>query len=329
MNIILLSGGSGKRLWPFTNEGDSKQFLPIFQTEDGTYESMLQRMYRQIQKVDREAKITITASKTQMAAVYDQLGDMVSLCEEPCTRDTFPAIVLAAAYLYEVKKIPKEEVVVICPVDPYVEEDYFEALKELEQLAKKKEINLALMGIEPTCPSERYGYIIPSKKEKVSDVLKFKEKPTVEKAKMYLLQGALWNSGVFAIQIEKILEKAREVVSFRNYQEFYSRYHTLQKISFDYAVVEQEKKIQVMRFMGIWKDLGTWKTLTEVIKEKIIGNVIVSSDCDNVHVVNKLDLPILCIGLENIVVSANQNGILIADKEEADRIKPYVNQIRI
>lgn len=102
MNIILLSGGSGKRLWPLSNDIRSKQFIKIFKKEDGTYESMVQRVYRQIKKVDTDATVTIATGKTQVSAIHNQLGEDVGISVEPCRRDTFPAIALATAYLVDV-----------------------------------------------------------------------------------------------------------------------------------------------------------------------------------------------------------------------------------
>ena len=170
MNIILLSGGSGKRLWPLSNDIRSKQFIKIFKKEDGAYESMLQRVYSQIKQVDTDATVTIATSKTQVSAIHNQLGEHVGVSIEPCRRDTFPAIALATAYLVDVLHIDPSESVVVCPVDPYVEDAYFEALKELSAQADKGEANLILMGIEPTYPSEKYGYIIPQNGEHISSV---------------------------------------------------------------------------------------------------------------------------------------------------------------
>lgn len=195
MNIVLLSGGSGKRLWPLSNEVRSKQFVKIFRSKEKDYQSMVQRVYQQIKEVNPETRILVTTSKTQVSAIHHQLGSEVEVCVEPCRKDTFPAIVLATAYLHDVKHLSEEEVVVVCPIDPYVEKDYFEALEELAVEAKKGKANLVLMGIEPTYPSEKYGYIIPDNTEKISNVKEFREKPDLEKAKTYLLQGALWNGG--------------------------------------------------------------------------------------------------------------------------------------
>ncbi len=327
MNIVLLSGGSGKRLWPLSNDIRSKQFIKIFKKEDGTYESMVQRVYRQIKKVDNDATVTIATSKTQVSAIHNQLGMDVGISIEPCRRDTFPAIALATAYLVDVKGIDPEQSVVVCPVDPYVQNEYFEALKALSDQADKGEANLVLMGIEPTYPSEKYGYIIPKTEDKTSEVATFKEKPTVDVAKEYISQGALWNGGVFAYKLKYVLDKAHELIDFTDYQDLFNKYDTLTKISFDYAVVEKEDKIQVMRFSGEWKDLGTWNTLTEAMEESVVGKGILNDSCKGVHIVNEMDVPVLAMGLTDVVISASPEGILVSDKEQSSYIKPYVDGI--
>lgn len=327
MNIVLLSGGSGKRLWPLSNDIRSKQFIKIFKNDCGTYESMVQRVYRQIKAIDKDATVTIATSKTQVSAIHNQLGEDVGISVEPCRRDTFPAIALATAYLADIQKVDPEESVVVCPVDPYVENDYFEALKALGNQADKGEANLVLMGIEPTYPSEKYGYIIPESTDNVSSVSTFKEKPDTATAKSYIEQGALWNGGVFAYKLKYVLDKAHELIDFTDYQDLFSKYDTLKKISFDYAVVEKEEKIQVMRFAGQWKDLGTWNTLTEAMEESSVGDAILNDTCSNVHIINELNVPVLAMGLQDVVISASPEGILVSDKEQSSYIKPYVDKI--
>lgn len=326
MNIVLLSGGSGKRLWPLSNDIRSKQFIKIFKREDGIYESMVQRVYRQIKKVDEDAVVTIATSKTQVSAIHNQLGDHIGISVEPCRRDTFPAIALATAYLTDVQGVDPEEAVVVCPVDPYVEDDYFEALKALGEQAEKGEANLVLMGIEPTYPSEKYGYIIPESTDHTSAVKTFKEKPDSETAKEYIAQGALWNGGVFAYKLKYVLDKAHELIDFTDYHDLFDQYETLTRISFDYAVVEKEEKIQVQRFSGQWKDLGTWNTLTEAMEESVVGNGILNETCSGVHIVNEMDVPVLAMGLHDVVISASPEGILVSDKEQSSYIKPFVDQ---
>ena len=341
MNIILLSGGSGKRLWPLSNDIRSKQFIKIFKkpnanasagipsavSTDDTYESMLQRVYRQIKTADPEATVTLATGKSQVSAIHNQLGEGVGISVEPCRRDTFPAIALATAYLHDVKGIPADEAVVVCPVDPYVNDDYFAALHQLWELAQQGTANLVLMGIQPTYPSEKYGYIIPETKDTVSKVSTFKEKPDAATAQQYIDQGGLWNGGVFAYKISYVLERAHQLIDFTDYADLFSKYDTLTKISFDYAVVEHEPDIAVMRFNGEWKDLGTWNTLTEAMEENVLGDARLNETCRNVHVINELGIPILAMGLQDMVISASSEGILVADKEQSSYIKPFVDAI--
>ena len=326
MNIVLLSGGSGKRLWPLSNDIRSKQFIKIFKKEDGTYESMVQRMYRQIKTIDSDATVTIATSKKQVSAIHNQLNDAVGISVEPCRRDTFPAIVLAVEYLKDVMKVGMDESVVVCPVDPYVDKGYFEKLKELSDEAEKGDANLVLMGVEPTYPSEKYGYIIPTSKERTAAVSTFKEKPTEKVAKEYLKEGALWNGGVFAFKLGYLINKAHELIDYNDYADMFSRYEEMPKISFDYAVVEKEDKIKVQRFDGEWKDLGTWNTLTEAMDENIVGKGVMNEKCDGVHIVNEMNVPILAMGLHDVVISASSEGILVSEKEQSSYIKPFVDK---
>ena len=323
MNIILLSGGSGKRLWPLSNDVRSKQFLKIFRKPDGTKESMAQRMYRMITEVDPDSKITIATSEMQIPQIKAQLGEQVGVSVEPMRRDTFPAIALAAAYLKD-QGVERSEAVVVCPVDPYVEEDYFDCLKRLSDEAQKETAaNLTLMGIDPTYPSEKYGYIIPTSVDAVAAVREFKEKPSGAVAEQYIKQGALWNGGVFAFKLGYLLDIAEAILGSCDYRTLAENYANLQKISFDYAIVEKEKSINVIRFRGSWKDLGTWNTLTEAMDEAFTGNSTVDG-CFNTHVINELGIPLIALGIKDAVIAATPDGILVSDKEKSPELKEYV-----
>lgn len=327
MNIILLSGGSGKRLWPLSNDVRSKQFIKLFKGENEEYESMVQRVYRQIKTVDPDSKVTIATSKSQASAIKNQLGEKTSICVEPCRRDTFPAIALAAAYLRDELGVDENEAVVVCPVDPYVDCTYYESVKSLHSLAKDGDADLTLMGIEPTYPSEKYGYIIPESGENISTVKEFKEKPDVSTAIEYIEHKALWNAGIFAFKLGYILNKAHNMIDFKDYYDLFNKYDTLEKISFDYAVVEKEPSIQVLRYNGDWKDVGTWNMMAEVMADKTKGMAILDETCENTNIVNELNIPILCMGSKDMIIAASGDGILIADKERSAQMKPYVEKI--
>ncbi len=326
MNIILLSGGSGKRLWPLSNDIRSKQFIKIFKktNEDGTveYESMVQRIYSQIKAVDPDATVTIATSKSQVSSIHNQLGYDVGISVEPCRRDTFAAIALATAYLHDVQSVPESEAVVVCPVDPYVDQGYFKCLEDMYKAAQEGDKNLVLMGIEPTYPSAKYGYIIPN-----GSGFDFTEKPDEKTAAEYISRNALWNGGVFAYKLSYVLEKSRQLLGTSDYETLFNSYNTLKKISFDYAVVEAEKSIEVLKYSGTWKDLGTWNTLTEAMSENTIGDVRMDTTSTNVHAINELDVPILIMGGHDLIVSASAEGILVSDKDQSSYIKPFVDDI--
>lgn len=336
MNIILLSGGSGKRLWPLSNDIRSKQFIKIFRkpahevpmgTEySGDYESMVQRVYRQIKTVDPSATVTIATSKSQVSAIHNQLGENVGISVEPCRRDTFPAISLATAYLHDVMKVSEDEAVVVCPVDPYVDDSYFKCLEGMHRAALKND-GLVLMGIYPTYPSEKYGYIRAIDDGEGNYSFEFKEKPDKETAKKYIEQGCLWNGGVFAYKLSYVLNKSKELLGTSDYEELFRNYDQLTKISFDYAVAEHEKNLTIVRYLGEWKDLGTWNTLTEAMEEDFVGDVQMNENCQNVHVVNEMGVPMLVMGCKDLVISASPEGILVSDIDQSSYIKPYVDAI--
>ena len=328
MNLILLSGGSGTRLWPLSNDVRSKQFIKLFRREDGEYESMLQNMYGHIRSVTPDAVVTVATSKMQAAAIRNQLGDDVGVSVEPCRRDTFPAIALAVLYLHDVQKVSEDDAVVVCPVDPYVGKEYFSALERLYQLAKSDDAsNLTLMGISPTYPSDKYGYIIPEDKDEVSRVKMFKEKPDEKTAESYIREGALWNSGVFAFKISYLMEKAKDLLGTSDYVELYDGYDEAKKISFDYAVSEKEKDISVLRFSGKWEDVGSWDSLVGVMEDQIVGDAAMHEGCENTKIINELDIPVIAMGMKDTVISASSQGILVSDVSVASKIKPYVEDL--
>ncbi|MBR4151825.1 MAG: cupin domain-containing protein [Selenomonadaceae bacterium] len=322
MKIILLSGGSGQRLWPLSNDVYSKQFLKIFKDE----ECMLQRVLKQIRRTCAEAIVTIATAKKQVTLLKKYLGDNFDLSVEPCRRNTFPSIALAAAYLHDIKRICANENIIICPVDPYVDDNFFaQFLLLVEQISDNAP--LILMGIEPIYPSEKYGYIIPDTNDKISRVKMFKEKPNLIDAQKFIDAGGLWNGGVFAFKLSYILDKAQKLLGTSSHAELKENYDALPNISFDYAVVEHEKNIKVVRYVGEWRDIGTWNTLTEVLESNFIGQVQSDKTCRNLHVINSSDVPIICMGLKDAVVAASPEGILVSDKVSSSFIKPFVENL--
>lgn len=326
MKIILLSGGSGQRLWPLSNDLRSKQFLKVLEHE-GTKESMVQRVWRQLKNNKLSHLVSIATSKSQVEILKSQVGNDVPLIVEPERRDTFPAIFLSAMHLYSEQKTFIDEVVIVLPVDPYVEDEFFEKLKELEHLILSKGSDIALLGALPTYPSSKYGYIVPNnQKSKFNNsVKKFVEKPDEKTAERLLNDNAYWNCGVFAFKLKTLLDTAHNYIDTPTFEYVEKNYFKLPKISFDYEFVEKCSNISFVPYEGYWKDLGTWNTLTDEIISNKIGNGKLSSDSSNTHLINELDIPVTILGIKDAVVIASSDGILVSSKSESHKIKEHIN----
>ncbi|COE40945.1 sugar phosphate nucleotidyltransferase [Bacillus cereus] len=327
MKLILLSGGSGKRLWPLSNDSRSKQFLKVLKNENSEMQSMVQRVWGQLTSLGIENDAVIATSKSQVDMINSQLGNDVPIIIEPERRDTFPAIALAASYLYSKEHVDLDEVVGVLPVDPYVENDFFERLLDLEKALNSSNADLGLMGITPTYPSEKYGYIVPSVQKSTQELIQvshFKEKPATAEAEELLKQNALWNSGVFAFKLDKIISLLDQKGLPVQYDMLVQQYASLPKISFDYEVVEKTENIVAIPYNGSWKDLGTWNTLTEEMGTNILGKGNMGVECKQNHIINELDIPVSVLGLSNIIVAVSPDGILVSEKDASPRVKELV-----
>ena len=331
MQIVLLSGGSGKRLWPLSNNARSKQFLPLLEKEDGNMESMVQRVVRQVREANLTDNITLATNASQMDIIINQLGESVSVVTEPERRDTFPAIALASSYLKLAKNCPDDEVVVIMPCDPYTESGYFETIGKMVKCVEANVAELVLMGITPTYPSEKYGYVVPDTSsqnvEGSMNVRQFTEKPNVERAKELLSIGALWNGGVFAFKLGYMMDIVRKYIISDSFENTRARYSEFPKISFDYEVAEKAQSVAVVPYTGQWKDLGTWNTLTDELRRPVIGNAMMGPRCTNTHIINELQYPIYVDGMEDTVIAASPDGIIVCKKKYSEDIKKAVDNL--
>lgn len=324
MKLVLLSGGSGKRLWPLSNDSRSKQFLKVLESPLGEPESMVQRVWRQLGEAGLAESSYLATGRGQVEMIQSQLGGDVKIIVEPERRDTFPAIALTAVYLYSVEGVRPDETVAILPVDPYVEGSFFGSISQLEQALDDTGANLALIGVVPEHPSEKYGYIIPSggaPEKEVRPVSGFLEKPDRLRAEELIGQGALWNCGVFAFRLGYLLNILQQKGLPLTYEELQKQYKLLSSISFDYEVVEKEDKIVVQPYDGFWKDLGTWNTLTEEMASNQLGKGVLTEDSSTSCLVNELDIPITVIGAQDLIIAASPDGILVTHKSESPRIK--------
>lgn len=324
----MLSGGSGKRLWPMSNDSRSKQFLKVLDDKSGQSVSMLQRNWRMLSQLGMASDSFICASRAQREIIESQLGDDVPFIEEPDRRDTFPAIALATLYLADIVGCSDDEPLVVLPIDPMVDLTFFQHVRQLPDVLIESKCDLALMGVQPTEPSGKFGYIRVSMYQsdgrpwRIADG--FVEKPSHTDAERIIADGALWNCGVFCFRIGYLKGVLRGLGYPVQYSGLLAKFSVLNKRSFDYEVVEKADRISVLPFMGKWKDLGTWESLTTEMDQTFIG-IGSSIDCENTHAVNELGIPLLTAGLRDAVVVATPDGILVSSKTHSANIKDAVS----
>lgn len=332
MYIVLLSGGSGKRLWPLSNDLCSKQYIKLMNHDaaDTADEkcSMLQRVFGQLKTAGLSDNTIVCASDAQVELIESQLDGAAEVAVEPMRRDTFPAVMLSCAYLLSKKGAKTDDVVAFLPVDPYTTGEFFARIKRLGEYIASSEQTIGLLGGVPTYPSTKYGYIVPQRGE--GELLKvegFREKPDEETARKLVSEGALWNCGVFCFKLSMASQWTEKYGVGMDYDRMVTDYEKLPKKSFDYEVLEHWESIAAIKYDDIWKDLGTWNTLTEEMKENSIGDVTWDGTCENSHAINVLGVPMVVMGARNMVIAASHDGILVADKHQSSYIKDCLANI--
>lgn len=338
IHVVLLSGGSGMRLWPLSNSSKPKQFVKVLHNAEGERVSMVQRVLAQIEATGLYLDVTIATSSDQIRLLSQQVGDLHNYVAEPERRDTAPAIMLACAHLAFEQGASMNDPVVVMPIDTFAEQAYYNSIGAVADAVMKEEFDLVLLGVSPTYPSSRFGYILPASDHAgdVRSVKSFKEKPDEDLARTYIAQGGLWNCGVFGFKLGWLRSLTDAYLHVGSYDELLKRYSELPRNSFDYEVVEKAQRIAVVPYAGTWKDLGTWDALCEELMEQTSGPVWLDAvACSNVHVINKTQTPVVVCGIDHVVVVVTDEGILVADKSASPRIKNlaedatrYTNQRR-
>ena len=335
IHVVLLSGGSGTRLWPLSNAARSKQFLKVLRDEEGNPESMVQRTVRLVGEQCPDARVTVATSAAQIDALEYQLGSSYAVSLEPERRDTAPAIMLAAAHVAWKQGASRDATVVVMPIDTYADPAYYQSVAKLDAAVQADVADLVLLGVEPSRLSSKFGYIVPAADVRAAKdsscaplaVARFVEKPSHELAAELIEQGALWNCGVFAFRLGYLLDIVAAYSSATSYEDLRERYAELPRNSFDYEVVEKARSVAAIPYAGAWKDLGTWGTLCEELSQKTTGNVwLDDATVSDVHVLNETDLPLVVAGLERAVVVATSDGILVAGKDFDVRVRDLVSQ---
>lgn len=330
MRIVLLSGGSGKRLWPLSNETRSKIFLKLLPSEGGGKESMIQRVCRQLNEAGLLPFTSIVAHKSQAEIVQNHVGDKIPFISEPHRRGTYTAVALASSYLHNKLLAAPDETVVVIPADLFVEPEFFNLLRKFPGVLAQSGSELALLGTTPKHASSQFGYIVPQHSSETLSkdyftVNQFVEKPDVEKALHLMGNNAMWNCGVFAFPLSFMLSSLKSKGLPAAYDDLIGCYEHLPEASFDVEVVEKTRPSVVIPYGKVWKDLGDWSVLPDFFETNVTGLGEISSDSIHTHLVNELVIPIHVIGVSNLIVAASADGILVANKDKSNQIKKIRN----
>lgn len=338
MKIIILAGGSGKRLWPIS-ENLPKQFLKFLD-----HESLFQKTCLRFENFKYLDEIFIVINKNFEDITKKQLQEInfkkkYSILIEPHQKNTAGAILFSLKYLKEKKNLKDEEKILVIPSDHLIfPKEKF--LSYLEILNEKEFEDIVIFGVRPHKIETGYGYI--KQAEKVfTDIYKvesFVEKPSFEKAKKFFIsEKYLWNAGIFLFSLKtfenELKMNSKELNKYYelSFQEFYEKFSEMPSTSIDYALIEKSKKILVNTLDLSWSDVGSWDSLYDVMDKDENLNVtkgnVLTLDTKKSLIFAKKKL-ISTIGLENVLIVETENAIFLAKKGESQKVKNLIEKLQ-
>ncbi len=338
MKFIILSGGSGERLWPISREMYPKSLLNLYGEK-----SLVQNIYELTNSVISPKNILTITSIRQTEDTLFQLKNIYSkpiIISEPMSKNTAPAVASALTFLNG----KKDDVVFIFPVDFNIgkKEAFYSALKDAEYLAKQGYI--VSIGVKPKYPEKGFGYIqIGEPLKKGYAVKKFMEKPQAEEINKYVKQkDYFWNSGIYAGKISTFLESyqkyAPEICKNFSKEMFdennkikYEYYENLPSISIDYALMEKIPNLAFVELKTKWQDYGSWEALYNVCEKDSKGNVIkgnvVADKIKNSFIYSSKEL-VAVSGIQNAVIVETEDALLVCDKSRVSQINKIVSELK-
>ncbi|MEI7668797.1 MAG: sugar phosphate nucleotidyltransferase, partial [Pseudomonadota bacterium] len=342
---VVLAGGVGKRLWPISNEETPKQFLSLAQEE-----SLLTTTLKRFSNIDIYYPPIIVGNSRHSHLIRETLAklninDAVTIFE-PLGRSTAAAAIIAA-----ICEKDKNMLHILLPSDHNIEDEKVFHDKITEACIEAKNSKIVLFGIAPNYPETGYGYILSEKKQhnnNISKITKFVEKPNKAKAENLINSGALWNSGIFLYNPSLLIEEANKIDEYHYDNckfalikaKVEADYITLNKAeylaikshSFDNLIMENTDKGMVIKCAMGWSDLGSWHSLWKNAKKDDNNNYIKgqvsAKDINNSYIYSD-DKNIVAIGLQDVVIAAKNNSIIVCSVDKSSEVKDFLEYEKI
>jgi mannose-1-phosphate guanylyltransferase len=344
--VVIMAGGIGSRFWPFSRIKNPKQFHDVL----GSGKTMIQQTVSRFEKVCPHSNIFIVTNKDYYKIVKEQLPFLSDeqILLEPIGRNTAPCVAYAAYKIRE--KNPKANIV-IAPSDHVIlfEEEFQENILAALDETGKQDI-LITLGIKPSRPDTGYGYIqyLEDSAARLKKVKTFTEKPVLELAKKFIESGDfVWNAGIFIFNVQSIIKCFEQFLpeiaetfeegkgNFWTAEEgnfIQSAYSRCKNISIDYGIMEKADNVFVLLSDFGWSDLGTWKSLYDILPKNGGGNVVQGNvllyNTKNCIIKTPADKMIVISGLEDYIVAEHDNVLMICRKEDEQKVKEFVNDVK-
>ena len=344
--VVIMAGGVGSRVWPLSRKNTPKQFQDVL----GTGRSMIQQTFDRFEDFCPVENIFVVTTKAYVAQVKEQLPSLgdEQILGEPMGKNTAACIAYAS---YKINERNPNATMVIAPSDHMIIHTH-KFIKKIEFATNRasEEDILITLGIQPTRPDTGYGYIqfLENKNEEIFKVKNFTEKPEHDLAVNFLESGDyLWNAGIFIWSVESIVKafekqlqdmnelfKAGKGVYFTKEEDAFleKTYGQCKNISIDYGIMEHAENVYVIPCNFGWTDLGTWKSCYEVsekdTKENVLFGEVMTYDSKNCLIKAPQDKLVVVHGLDGYVVVDHENVLLICKKEEEQKVKNFVADVK-